>query len=143
LVRSLLFHLRECITQKEHTICYPLCQTFTTKAFFLDFSCVGWDQDVRWISFIYFVRMLLKHLYAFSRLTLVFITKNLVVKVGIWIFFWDNNQQEWKGKIDHQLKNFFFFKDMKLSWSKLSAHWSGGPSMRPCLIFEPTICFAC
>ncbi len=35
LVQSLLFHLRKCMTHKEHTTCYPLCQTFTTKRLFL------------------------------------------------------------------------------------------------------------
>jgi ABC-type antimicrobial peptide transport system ATPase subunit len=65
--------------------------------------------------FIYFVRMLLKHLHALSRVDPSFIVvKNLVVKVGIWMFLRRQpTRMKWEKR--SSIKNFFFFKDMKLS----------------------------
>ncbi len=54
----------------------------------------------------------------YQGLTLSVITKNLVIKVRIW-YFLDDNQQEWNGKRDHRLKISSFSK----IWSWIEANW--------------------
>lgn len=126
---------------KKNTQCViPYIKPSLPKPFYLTFHFLGGTKMFIKSLFIYFVRMLLKHLHALSTVDASFITKNLVVKVGIRIFLkWQPTRMKWEKR--SSIKNFLFFKDTKLNWR--SAHWSGGPSMRPCLIFEPTICFAC
>lgn len=74
-------------TKRTHNMLSLMSNLHYQKPFSLTFHLLGGTK-----MFIKSLRMLLKHLHALSRVDPSFITKNLVIKVGIRIFFNDNQQ---------------------------------------------------